>query len=225
MAYNFVPSGSVKYISTPDTSILDITGALTVSCWFQSNGSATGQVRGLIAKWTGSGNQRSYGISFSAANPSSNSKLNGQISSDGTFQAGNDVTGSTNLGTTWRHGAFVFVPSTSVTTYVDGIQDGQKTSSIGASIYSGTAALWIGVSFSVADTQQFYGDIAETAIYDTNLNSSEISALAKGFKPHRIRPQNLVFYSPLVRNLIEIQEKLTLTNNNSATVATHPRVI
>ena len=40
----------------------------------------------------------------------------------------------------------------------------------------------------------------------------------------KVRPQNLVFYAPLVRDLIDAKGGLVITNNNGATVATHPRI-
>ena len=39
-----------------------------------------------------------------------------------------------------------------------------------------------------------------------------------------IRPQSLVFYAPLIRNLIDAKGGRTITNNNGATVAVHPRI-
>jgi hypothetical protein len=40
----------------------------------------------------------------------------------------------------------------------------------------------------------------------------------------RVRPQNLKFYAPLIRNLVDIKGGLTITNNNTATVSEHTRV-
>jgi len=40
----------------------------------------------------------------------------------------------------------------------------------------------------------------------------------------KVRPESLVFYAPLVRDLQDVCEGLTITNNNGATVANHPRV-
>ena len=68
------------------------------------------------------------------------------------------------------------------------------------------------------------GYIAESAIWDIALNSSEINALAKGYKPSLIRPNKLQFYSPLIRNLIDTRKGVSITNNNSATVIQHPRI-
>jgi hypothetical protein len=64
---------------------------------------------------------------------------------------------------------------------------------------------------------------AEIAIWDTTLTADEIISLAKGFKPLRIRPQNLVFYSPLVRDFIDVVGAIALTQNGGS-VSDHPRV-
>jgi len=68
------------------------------------------------------------------------------------------------------------------------------------------------------------GQIAEAAVYNAALSAAEIASLANGMTCDKIRPQNLVFYAPLVRNLIDQKGGLTITNNNGATVANHPRV-
>jgi hypothetical protein len=72
--------------------------------------------------------------------------------------------------------------------------------------------------------QKYSGRIADVGVWSTDLNDSEIAALAKGMTCDKIRPQSLVFYAPLVRNLIDAKGGLTITNNNSATVADHPRI-
>lgn len=68
------------------------------------------------------------------------------------------------------------------------------------------------------------GNVAEAGIWSSTLTPAEIASLAKGMTCDKIRPQNLVFYAPLVRDLIDQKGGLTITNNNTATVATHPRV-
>lgn len=68
------------------------------------------------------------------------------------------------------------------------------------------------------------GTMSEFAIWNTALAAGEITALAAGFTPDQIRPQSLQFYAPLVRDLIDTRGGRTITNNNAATVATHPRV-
>jgi len=65
---------------------------------------------------------------------------------------------------------------------------------------------------------------AEIGIWNAALTAAEIASLANGMTCDKVRPQNLVFYSPLIRDLIDQKGGLTITNNNGATVATHPRV-
>ena len=72
--------------------------------------------------------------------------------------------------------------------------------------------------------EHFNGDIANTAIWNTHLSEQELKALSNGFAPEMIRPQSLVFYAPLIRNLIDAKGGRTITNNNGATVAVHPRI-
>jgi hypothetical protein len=68
------------------------------------------------------------------------------------------------------------------------------------------------------------GLIAEVGIWNAALTAAEVASLAKGMTCDKVRPQSLVFYAPLVRDLIDAKGGLTITNNNGATVANHPRV-
>ena len=68
------------------------------------------------------------------------------------------------------------------------------------------------------------GKIAEVGIWNAALTTAEIASLASGIICDKIRPQSLVFYAPLVRDLIDQKGGLPITNNNSATVANHPRI-
>jgi hypothetical protein len=68
------------------------------------------------------------------------------------------------------------------------------------------------------------GDIAEVAVWSAVLTADEIASLARGFKPSRIRPQSLAFYAPIVRDIHDLRNGRTITNNNTATVSDHPRV-
>ncbi len=68
------------------------------------------------------------------------------------------------------------------------------------------------------------GQIAEVGIWNVALADAEIASLADGMTCDKVRPQSLVFYAPLVRELIDARGGLTITNNNAATVAAHTRV-
>lgn len=82
----------------------------------------------------------------------------------------------------------------------------------------------IGGTSNAAGFTAFNGQIAEAAMWNATLTADEIKSLAQGFKPTRIRPQSLKFYAPLVRDLHDLRDALTITNNNTVTVADHPRV-
>ena len=65
---------------------------------------------------------------------------------------------------------------------------------------------------------------SEIGVWNDALTAAEIASLAKGITCDKIRPQNLVFYAPLVRDLIDQKGGLAINNNNGATVAPHPRI-
>jgi hypothetical protein len=68
----------------------------------------------------------------------------------------------------------------------------------------------------------FAGNIAEVAAWNAALTDDEITALSKSFSPDQIRPQSLVVYLPLVRNVFEV--KGTTVTNSAGAAADHPRV-
>ena len=216
MAYQFT-AASNQYFSVPDTASLDITGAITLAAWVKSSGSYG--TRGIISKYETATNNRSYALALNASG-----NISGFFSPNGTSTNVRTNTGSTVLGTNWRHVAVTFVPSTSITLYVDGATESMTNNGapMPPSIYSGAANLWIG---SVSNTTSTWdGIIAEAAIYNATLTQPEIASLAKGMTCDKVRPQSLVFYAPLVRDLIDQKGGLAITNNNGATVANHPRV-
>ena len=92
------------------------------------------------------------------------------------------------------------------------------------SLFSGSAPLSFGmISFSSVNNC-FDGEVAETAVYNAALSAAEIASLAKGMTCDKIRPQSLVFYAPLVRDLNDHKGGLAITNINGSTVANHPRI-
>jgi hypothetical protein len=91
---------------------------------------------------------------------------------------------------TWYH-VVQTVDTTSITAYVNGTSDGQNVT--GAQSFSGTSAQ-IGYDNSNA---HWNGRIADIAIWNVVLTANEISALAKGARPHQIRKPNLIYWAPL----------------------------
>ncbi len=60
-------------------------------------------------------------------------------------------------------------------------------------------------------------------MWQATLTAAEIASLSKGMTCDKIRPQSLVYYTPLIRDIQDLARGMTLTNTNS-TVANHPRV-
>jgi hypothetical protein len=124
----------------------------------------------------------------------------------------------------WQHGAAVFAANNFRTVYLDG--GNSATNTVNNSSTATFNRIGIGIYFNATNTPSGYldGRLAEVGIWNAALTAVEVASLAKGMTCDKIRPQNLVFYAPLVRNLIDAKGGLTITNNNGATVATHPRV-
>jgi hypothetical protein len=124
---------------------------------------------------------------------------------------------------TWHHGCAVFASTTSRTAYIDGGSANTNTNSrpADAQVVDKTAIGCLGRATNAA----FYnGQIAEVGIWNAALTAAEVASLADGMTCDKVRPQSLVFYAPLVRDLQDVRGGLTITNNNTATVANHPRV-
>jgi hypothetical protein len=219
MAYEFTAS-SDRYLSVADNAALDITGALTLAAWVKSSGNYGAIVQGIIAKFNSGTSQRSYAITIT-----STGLVQVPISSNGTSNY--ITTGVTAIGTNWRHIAFTYNPSTRTEIFLDGASNANRTDGVIGSVLSGSADLWLGVTASTNPSPNnfyFNGLIAEVGIYSTNLSTAEVASLARGMTCDKVRPQSLVAYFPLIRDLTEIRGGLAVTNNNGATVANHPRV-
>jgi hypothetical protein len=127
----------------------------------------------------------------------------------------------------WAHVAGVFESNsnTTWTPYINGSSSGLVRSDGNITRNpSGLNFLGVGARFATTVGLPYDGDIAECGIWNAALTAAEIASLAKGMTCDKVRPQSLVFYAPLVRDLIDYKGGLTITNNNTATVANHPRV-
>jgi hypothetical protein len=184
----------------------------TMSCWFNANNITSSH--GLITL-TAAGNTTFYLTLYA----------NGAASGDPIqcLDSGGSATASSATGFqagTWHHACGTRTGTNNRVAYIDGVAG---TANTNTALETGINEFNIG-SFRTIANNYLVGRIAEVAIYDVALNASEVASLAKGMKPSRIRPQNLVFYAPLVRNLFDYDQARSLTNQNSATVASHPRI-
>ena len=122
----------------------------------------------------------------------------------------------------WYHAAGVFTNALSPQAFVNGIVG--VTTGGGSVTPTGIDQILIGTRRTTSLGLYYNGSIAEVGIWNVALTAVEITSLAKGMTCDKVRPQSLVFYAPLVRDLIDQKGGLTITNNNGATVANHTRV-
>jgi hypothetical protein len=187
--------------------------ACTFACWARPTNSP-GVWRNLIVSDASplTTSENSLGLGF---NPSGKLTAYSFVEPSTSFESQSSTIYSAN---NWYHCAGIWPSNSSRTSYLNGVA---STAASGTANIAPTV-IWIGAFSGVAD--RFTGQIAEVGIWNTALTAAEIASLAKGMTCDKIRPQNLVFYAPLVRNLIDQKGGLVITNNNAATVANHPRV-
>lgn len=122
---------------------------------------------------------------------------------------------------TWHHACAVFDAVDSRAAYLDG---GNKGTNADSRTPAGLDTMSIGVSLRSSAIHPLSGLIAEVGIWNIALLDAEIAILAEGYSPLLVRPQNLVFYAPLVREILDVVGGVTLVNTGS-TVGDHPRVL
>jgi hypothetical protein len=187
---------------------------MTIAAWCRPTTVAA--MRAVVVGVNGGTHRNQLGI----YTPGSNLGVQAaSVGTNGTFVSQTDA--NTASGTLF-HGCVVFASASSRTAYLDGTAAATNTSNVGT---QNTAdAVSIGAGWATTLGGYYTGDIAEVGVWDVALSAAEVASLAKGFTCDRIRPGNLVFYAPLIRDLIDKIGGLTITNNNTATVANHPRV-
>jgi len=123
---------------------------------------------------------------------------------------------------TWFHACAVEAATNDHRLFRDGAN---KSTTVGARTPVSINAVNVGADRNNNNNGSLWsGQIAEVGIWNVALTDAEAASLAQGMTCDKVRPQSLVFYAPLVRDLIDYKGGLTITNNNTATVANHPRV-
>jgi hypothetical protein len=212
MAYDF--NGTNQALTTAVQS--PVTGPpLTISCWFNSDNNAGGN--GAIPIYIGNpATLNRYLLALY------NSKIQAQVVQSNNANAPATSTSSFATGT-WTHAGAVYSTTSSRSVYFNGVNEATNTTSI---VPSSITRIQIGRQQfnNISGVSWLNGRLAEVGIWNAALTAEEVASLAKGMTCDKVRPQSLVFYAPLVRDLIDQKGGLTITNNNGATVANHPRV-
>lgn len=183
MARSF--NGTTQYLSNAGAVLT--APPITMACWFKSTSDSAAQT--LI----------SLGVAGSQDNRFT-LQVSGNVAGDPiralTRDTGNGIaTSSTGYATNvWQHACAVFASSTDRRAYVNGGSEGTNTTS---RTPSGVSSTYLGAQQDVSATNFIVGVVAEAAIWNVALNTSEIAALAAGVSPLRIRSGNLKAYWPV----------------------------
>ena len=206
MAYNF--NGTTQYLSAGAT----VTSLpFTLACWVYPTIQPVGTVGIALGNNSPSANRVILGLQDISAT---------QYKSYVQTQANSSTSTATVTGVNeWRHIAGVFGTSTA-----EPFLNGTGGTTHSTATFPTVSETLIGVRRNNTLGFYFQGRIAEVGIWNAALTAAEIASLAKGMTCEKIRPQSLVFYAPLVRDINDQKGGLTITNNNAATVANHTRV-
>jgi hypothetical protein len=131
--------------------------------------------------------------------------------------------------TGWNHWALVFDGSqTGNSNRLKGYLNGSAltlafTGTVGTTTSNNAAIDIFRVGRVVAGNYWSTGDFAEIGMWQEALSDSDVAALSKGMTPDKVRPDKLVSYIPLVRDIQDVRSGTALTDT-STTVSNHPRV-
>lgn len=207
MAFSFV-SGSAQYMVASPTPVTTV--PLTISAWFKPSVSnvwgsivSVGGFSDHCRVSTGSGFLQGLALGSTTGSSVSTTALNAGV---------------------WYHVAAVF-PSTSFRqSFLNGVPSTADTTLITQSPFDDIliSARRLGGPGGLG--QYINGDIGDVAIWNTALTDAEILSLSRSFAGPKIRPQNLVFYAPLIRPTQDLRSGASFINNGG-TVSDHPRII
>ena len=175
--YSFAFDGTSDYIDLGNPTELQITALLTISAWVKMS-STSGQSQDCIISKDNGNAERSFSLwgktSFSIGPV-------GYVWNGTTFY---DVQATTNIeDDNWHHVMLVYVPSTSLSIYIDGNLNNTNTTSIPSSINNANQNINIG-RFG-GGTFQLTGNIDEVAIWSDDLSASA-NAIYNGGVPNDI---------------------------------------
>lgn len=204
-------NGSSDYIE----SSAAVTGySATISCWFFPD--SVDAALALVSIGDSSATSR-FTLQTATSTPAVAALAQGPTG--GSAAAFSTAAPSASI---WQHAAGTFGSPTSRSAFINGGNKGTNTTSTTA--VSGFNATTIGARY-VAGARGLYMDglLAEVGVWNIALSDVEIASLGRGFSPRLVRPQSLVFYAPLIRNVQDLRGGATLTATGT-TIAAHPRL-
>lgn len=219
MAFRF--DGSSQYGRTGSTPVSGV--PITIAGWFNSDNETTSQA--VIYLTNSSDNAQYIGLLAVGSHAENQVRALMRSTLGFPFLSANTTSGYTSG--TWHHAACRFPDNDTAEVWLDGGNYGISTAA--TETPSGLNRLTIGHSENALgfSSQYFDGKLAEIGIWNTDLTDAEINSLSKGFSPLFVRPQNLVFYVPLVNTSIsdDLVGNLDISWSGSPTNDEHCRIL
>ena len=230
MAYA-LNSANSRYLTFGGSSSLAFENnqPMTLSGWFFFPTLTNGGVYQLFNKQLNSGTAAGWNMAFLYQFNLSNGGTNNWLTFAKRNGSGNEAQAAavfTFSSNTWVHCCVSMSNSTNATAIAHYGNGQQLTSFIQTNTLTGSILSSVAPQINGrngANNMNAF-NAAEIGVYNATLTAAEIASLANGMTCDKVRPQSLVFYAPLVRDLTDQKGGLTITNNNGATVATHTRV-
>lgn len=178
-ALEFSGGENQNYVEVPDNPSLNPEMEITCMAWiYFDKWQPTG---GVISKYTGAGNQRSYDIHM---HHSLNLSCAASCSSNGQSQLGVSTTianapeGSMKEGT-WHHVAFTFKAKEFLRLYLNGEMVADSDAAATDHLFDNNTPLMVGTDFAIGGAhngqpREFTGIIDEVAVFNRALSDAEI---------------------------------------------------
>lgn len=178
-ALRFDGAENKNYVEIPDHPSLNPEKEITIMAWIYFD--EFHNTAGVISKYVGAGNQRSYNLRM---HHTDNLALSSECSSNGSFQLGVSTTdahtpaGSLKEGE-WQHVAMTFKAKEFLRLYVNGEMKAESKASATDHLFDNNVPLMVGTDFAPggahgANPREFTGVIDEVAVFKIALSDEEI---------------------------------------------------
>lgn len=182
--------GTNDYLSLASNANFEGFTAYTLTAWVYRTGTPSSDHARIISKANGSGSD-DYHLGINADND-----ISARVRTDsGTTTVSGGVSAGIALNT-WDH-CLCLWDGTTIRTYVNANEKKNDTNT--GTILNTSEALGVG-GHVASTTRRLEGRVADAAIYAVALNTDEISMLAAGISPLRVRPSDLRGYWPIYGN-------------------------
>ncbi len=168
-----------SFVEVADSPSLNPETEISYMAWFNSD--VYSSANGIISKYTGAGNNRSYNL---RVHHTLMNALSTEISSNGVFQVGISTTEVHSeailVEGQWHHAAITFEAGEFLRMYVDGTMVSESDAAATVSIFDNNTPMRIGTDFNDEAKRFFDGIIDEVAVFNRVLTDAEVQAAMDG---------------------------------------------